>query len=71
MKKDTRFELEQQLIDCWGVCDDLETIFAGTYEQDVIDKDKLANMLLGMKELYQLKFEKCFATFETLINEKY
>jgi hypothetical protein len=30
-------------------------------------RDKLGNMLIGMRELYDLKFHKVFYTFETLL----
>jgi len=66
----TRFDLEQQIMDCWHVTDDLHVIFEYVMEAEDIDTDKLANMLLGMKELYEMKFEKCFGTFEKLIEQK-
>ncbi len=66
MKK-TRFDLEQEILDCWGICDDLQCIFEGFYEEEVIDRDKLAHIVLGMKELYHMKFSRTFNTFETLI----
>jgi hypothetical protein len=67
----TRFDLEQQILDCWGICDDLNTIFEYFYEQqEPVDVDKLANILLGLKELYHIKFEQTFNTFEKLIHNR-
>ena len=63
-----RFALEEQILDCWGICEDLDALFEGILDQD-IDKDKIANIVLGLKDLYQIKFEKTFNTFETLIKE--
>jgi hypothetical protein len=65
MKTD-RFDLEQQIMDCWGITDDLDVLFEAVMEKN-LTKDNIANILLGMKDLYQLKFEKTFDTFEKCI----
>ena len=65
-----RFALEEQILDCWGICEDLDILFEGILDQD-IDKDKIANIVLGLKDLYQIKFEKTFNTFERLLVETY
>lgn len=71
----TKTELEQNILQCWNVVDDLkmltayisdDTFFKG---MDPKHEDKIMNLLLGMTELYQLKFEKCFSNFETLLQE--
>lgn len=64
-----QFELEQQILDCWGICEDLDMLFEAVMED--LERDKIANILLGMKDLYQLKFEKAFNTFEEMISEKH
>ncbi len=61
-----RFDLEQQIMDCWGIVEDLDTLFEATLDKS-LDRDKIANILLGMKDLYHLKFEKTFNTFEECI----
>lgn len=66
----TRFDLEQEIMDCWQITNDIDTIFTHVMENDRLDRDKLANVLLGMKELYHLKFENCFNTFELLIRDQ-
>lgn len=66
MFETTRFDLEQQIMDCWGITDDLDVLFEAVMEKD-LSKDQIANILLGMKDLYQLKFEKTFDTFEKCI----
>jgi len=68
--KNARFALEEQILDCWGICEDLDALFEGILDQD-IDKDKIANIVLGLKDLYQIKFEKTFNTFERLLVETY
>jgi hypothetical protein len=65
-----RFDLEQQILDCWHLTDDLGLLFEYVMESEELDRDKLSNIILGMKELYQLKFDRCFNTFETLVEQK-
>lgn len=67
MTDKTRFDLEQEILDCWGICDDLETIYSN--ESLNLD-DQTMNVLIGLKHLYQMKFERTFATFESLIVNK-
>ena len=59
-----QFELEQNIMHCWTICDDLNLIAKNVLENDSMDRDKLANILIGMADLYQLKFEECFCNFE-------
>lgn len=68
MRKD-RFSLESEILECWNVTSDLDILTEGVLEHD-LSKDDIANILLGMKTLYNLKFDKMFNTFETLIRER-
>lgn len=61
-----RFDFEQQLLNCWQVTADIDTLCEGALEQD-LTIDQIANVLLGINELYELRFNKCFNTFEELI----
>jgi hypothetical protein len=63
-----RFDLEQQLIDCWKVTDDLQLAFELSVDNE--DPDRMANLLLGMKTLYELKFNKLWDTFETCVQNR-
>jgi hypothetical protein len=62
-----QFDLEQGIMNCWNICDDIKIIAENVLEAKTVDRDKIANMLLGMAELYQLKFEKTFSDFEGTI----
>jgi hypothetical protein len=64
-----RFSLEQEIMDCWHVTDDIQTLFEAVMDKD-LTQDKIANVLLGMKDLYHLKFEKLFNTFEVLVSQR-
>lgn len=74
---DIKFELEQSIMQCWNVVDDLKMLYEYVGDDpffkgmDPKHEDKLMNMLLGLTELYQLKFEKCFSNFETLLKEQH
>ena len=59
-----QFELEQSIMHCWNICEDLNLIAKNVLEKEFTDPDKLANILIGMADLYQLKFEECFDNFE-------
>ena len=63
-----RFDLEQQIMACWNVTSDIDTLCEGVLESDMTT-DQIANILLGMKQLYELKFDKMFGTFEELIQD--
>ena len=62
-----RFDLEQEIMGCWNVVTDLKTVCTAVLEKD-LSQDKIANLLMGLEELYQLKFESLFETFEDTIS---
>jgi hypothetical protein len=66
MNKD-RFDLEQEILDCWGITDDLDVIISS--EQLELNDDIL-NILIGLKQLYHLKFQRTFETFEQLVTQR-
>lgn len=65
-----RFDFEQQIMKCWNVCDDLEELYEAVLERDM-SPDEISNVLLGMKELYSLKFQTLMEGFENVIHEYY
>jgi hypothetical protein len=62
--------MEQEIMNCWRVTDDIDSVahFVGDLEMEATDKDAVLNMLIGMRQLYQVKFEVLFDTFEELIH---
>jgi hypothetical protein len=68
MKPFNRFDMEQQIMTCWNICEDLDTVMEGVLEGDM-NQDRISNVLLGMKELYHLKFEKLWEQFEAMCRE--
>lgn len=63
-----QFDLEQQILDCWGIKEDIDILTEAILERD-ISRDEISNILIGLSSLYQLKFEKTFNTFEQYIKE--
>ena len=61
-----RFDLEQEIMDCWGVVDNINIIYETYGDMD----SELANVLLGLKTLYHLKFDRLFSTFEDCVSQR-
>jgi len=72
MQKRDRFMLEQKLMDCWHVTDDIDTISEYVGENINIpanERDRLMNMLIGMRDLYHLKFDHTMNLFGELVKK--
>jgi len=65
----TRFDMEQEIFQCWHITDDLNVLHEAVLEKD-ISKDEISNILLGMEQLYNQKFQRLMSTFEELIKNK-
>lgn len=62
MAKD-RFDLEQDIMNCWGVCDDLKMLLNSEgYDNDDIE---------ALARVYQRRFEALWQTFEDCIQHKF
>lgn len=68
MKVD-RFKLEEEIMECWGVTTEIDNILYMIDHSEKLDEDELMNFLIGMKTIYDVKFQKLSSTFETLISE--
>jgi hypothetical protein len=64
MNKPTRFDLEQQIMDCWSIIDDLQVVLAISQSEDI---DRIQNSIIGLRELYGQRFEMLFDTFSECI----
>ena len=63
-----RFDFEQQITNCWSVCEDIDALYK-QFGLREMSQDEIQNCLLGLKTLYQMKFEQLFAMFEDMIKE--
>ena len=68
MKQFDRFDFEQQIMACWNVTSDLKDLNEALLESD-LTKDQISNILTGIEQLYQIRFNKLFRQFEDLVRE--
>lgn len=66
-----QFDLEQEIMTCWNVTQDLDVLFEELVENKGFDKDKASNFVLGLSTIYEAKFEKLFRTFEGFLKTYY
>ena len=63
--------LEQHIMECWGMVDDVNLLYKEVMDNDLHkDQDKLANALLGLCTIYEMKFEQAFNTYEKTLKAK-
>lgn len=63
-----RFDFEQQIMECWRVTDDMKILTEEILEGDY-NKDQISNVLIGLEQLYNSRFNKLFRTYEELLKE--
>lgn len=61
-----RFDLEQEILGCWNITSELELLHKNVLD-GVISNEELSHILLGLKLLYNIKFDNTFKTFEQCI----
>ncbi len=65
-----RFDLEQGIMNCWSVVDDIKALHIQFMDKGHMTEDQVSNYLLGLETIYQVKFEQLFELFEQLIKDK-
>jgi hypothetical protein len=65
-----RFDLEQNILKCWNVTDDIDLLYRRIMDGPTMTEDEIANFLLGMITIYNARFEETFHGFESLIAKK-
>ena len=66
-----RFDFEQQLLECWNVTKDIRTVYEGVCDsRPAMTEDQIANALLGLETLYELKFNKLWSMFENNVHQR-
>jgi len=75
MSKD-RFDLEQCIMDCWNVTDDIGMVTDYFVDNPKFEHmpaditDAIMNKYLGIKELYEIRFQRLSDCFEDMIENK-
>jgi len=67
--KRNRFDLEQDIMTCWSVVDDIKELSRSKMDRRDMTEDEVNNYLLGLETIYQIKFERLFETFEMLVRQ--
>ena len=61
------YEIEPYIMDCWSVCNDIETVFKQIGDgHPEPTEDEIMNALMGMQQIYQWKFEQLFNRYEQI-----
>ena len=69
-KMDARFLLEERIMECWQVVDDIKITWEEFSDgKEEMDTDELCNILLGMQTLYDRKFARLFSSYEKMLEE--
>ena len=67
---DKIFDLEQSIMQCWNVTDDIKLITSQFLDRSPpLTEDEMANILIGIETMYQLKFEKLWSEFEDICKD--
>jgi hypothetical protein len=75
MSKD-RFDLEQSIMDCWNVTDDIGMVTDYFVDNPKFEHmpaditDAIMNKYLGIKELYDIRFQRLWDCFEDMVQNK-
>ena len=65
-----RFELEDAMSDVHQVGDDIETMIYAIGDSPIKHtEDQLLNMLIGIKQLHETRYQKMWNVFEQLIKK--
>lgn len=67
MQSSDRFDLEQLILRCWSITDDIDLIAKQLSSANVEDT---RSHLEGLKVLCNLRFEALFDLFETMVKER-
>jgi hypothetical protein len=58
-------ELEERIMECWSIIDHIDTTLQ-IVDRTGGDIDAVSNALIGIKHIYQTRFEMLFETFDSI-----
>jgi hypothetical protein len=70
VKNRDRFLMEEFIMKCWHVTDDIDTVISYVGDIDSISaeqQDTILNMLIGMKTMYNHRFNELMDLFSELV----
>ena len=70
-QKYDRFNLEAEIMNVWNTKDDLNAITSRMMDDpDPMSEDDIANVLIGLSELHDIRCKKLFNVFESMVKDK-
>ena len=63
-----RFDLEQEILGCWYITSDLDVLLQAI-DREASD-DEIMNIIIGLKALYDQKFQTLFNTFNGMVHKQ-
>ena len=70
-QKYDRFNLEAEIMNVWNTKDDLQSITSRMLDDpDPMSEDDIANVLIGLSELHDIRCKKLFNVFEVMVRER-
>ena len=63
----TRFDLEQEILGCWSIVEDLELFLERKHE---MTEDQINSFISGLVAVYSQRFDRCFDTFSECVKTK-
>ena len=64
-----RFDHEARIMDCWSVCEDMNTVAESL--ADGGSREDAVNALIGLNALYKMKFDQLWSVFEESIEASF
>jgi hypothetical protein len=66
-----RFNLEAEIMSVWNTKDDLNAITSRMMDDpDPMTEDEIANVLIGLSELHDIRCKKLFNVFESMVHDE-
>jgi hypothetical protein len=66
-----RFNLEAEIMSVWNTKDDLNAITSRMMDDpDPMTEDEIANVLIGLSELHDIRCKKLFNVFESMVRDE-
>lgn len=62
-----RFDLENEIYDCWRVIDDIKVLTDKLQDENPPTKSEIVSFLSGLTTMYNFKYEKLFDTFQQVL----
>ena len=64
------FDLEQNILKCWNITDDIDEFLEQYLDgEKEMTQDDISNYMIGLTSIYKVKFERLWSNFEEICGE--